>query len=97
MSLQLNDPIFFIRIKYVNADKYVIDRQRQKDKVYTRYPIVARALGLVAASREQRYLAYKRSPYTIKKPIYWLQLTPIKDKMMLVIIGYANFARISSK
>ena len=29
--------------------------------LYTRYPIVARALGL--ASREQRYLAYKFLPY----------------------------------
>ena len=33
-SLQLDDPRFLIRIKYVNADNYVIDRQRQKAKVY---------------------------------------------------------------
>ena len=34
--------------------------------LYTRYPIVARALGLAAeCAREQRYLAYK--PWTITK------------------------------
>ena len=32
-------------------------------RLYTRYPIVARALGL-AAAREQRNLAYKRHEYS---------------------------------
>ena len=39
--------------------------------LYTRYPIVARALGLAAASasasREQRYLAYKLHPLLTRK------------------------------
>ena len=43
MFLQLDDPRFFIRIKYVNADNYVIDRQRQKAKVY----IIVSISGLV--------------------------------------------------
>ena len=44
--------------------------------MYTRYPIVARALGLAAAfrpsaSREQRYLAYKAKDFNIRCiPLY---------------------------
>ena len=39
-------------------------------ELYTRYPIVARALGLAfrpSASREQRYLAYNCIGYTERK------------------------------
>ena len=44
--------------------------------LYTRYPIVARALGLAAAAecaREQRYLAYKRPPCSCH-PVSYHQL-----------------------
>ena len=52
--------------------------------LYTRYPIVARALGLAAfrpsASREQRYLAYKSScSWTNKK----VQLSWTNQKVQL--------------
>ena len=36
--------------------------------LYTRYPIVARALGLAECAREQRNLAYNRATHSAARP-----------------------------
>ena len=58
---QMQDLMFIIygatTCIYYLSDKLYLE-EINSDMLYTRYPIVARALGLAAASREQRYLAY---------------------------------------
>ena len=59
-SLQLDDPRFLIRIKYVNADNYVIDRQRQKAKVYISALFIILKSSNCSEKFEQRYSAILR-------------------------------------
>ena len=74
----------------VLVNRYLLQNSWVRGDLYTRYPIVARALGLAAeCAREQRYLAYKGVTDTQG---YWF----LKASIFILIFRFGIFLSINN-